>query len=688
MDIKKNLMIYVTDFCNYNCSFCQNKDIMSQQTFTWSKESTNKLEEILKENQFNLFCLTGGEPMLDIDSFKDIVCTIRKYTTTSSIVVHTNGSTLTQQLIRFCEKNNVILNISVNLTGEKDIYNLIKHSLSPTNIIKLIRSIKSSNKNIVYVYNRKEEFAKNAIVLHQIFDSNIRLYSNYNEWSAYDKTDISWFKSEWDKIQKYDPNAFTTWAKVIQFSYNKYSYEYNYRLSRLNFSLSKPYPFNENQEGLRQMDPNIKRMIEYAFEQYVPNTAIPTMYGHLKHITYTILTGLDCNLRCKYCYEHSKGSKINNIDDIKKFLDYQFKKDFGRTNADKSSIVILDFIGGEPLLHPELISETIQYALKLQKKYEVHKLRANLSTNGTLITRPNVMKLLDTYGYMLSIGFSIDGTKEVHNINRVDMEGNGSYDEAVKGFRFLKRNYPYIFTVVKATFNHQTIDKYAESVISLINLGFTEIAANVVYEENWNDCVELITQQFGTIIDYLYDNNLWDKIKYRQLDFMTTPEQILHYHPEHMRKTKNWCGACDGMTCIGFNKQVYGCQRFCTMDNPKPIGYLDDNTKSIVITPEGKKLIKDVKNQYNDYPQECKDCLINGQCASCSALPYEVFPEEDNPAKKFFALKNYCGWTDALVGAKIYFVEKYRALFGYPPLVIEENSTNKDMEVNSNSLNT
>ena len=666
MKITRDLCVYLSEFCNFKCSFCKNQNVMNNK-FYWTADTTEKLKRIITESHFDIVVFSGGEPTLNPTIFKEVVSMVKSVSPDSKLIMHTNGSMFTEELLEFCKENNIHLNISINFNGEKGLSHFIQYSKSPSNIIELIRNYE--NKAISFVISRKYPFAEEAILLHQIFNSKIRLATNHREWSQYDKTDAKWLDTEWSKIQKYDKNAFNTWADITQYSYRAFTYAYFHQFKLGKLYLPTPYPYSENHEYVREMDPNIKRLIDYTAEKYIPNNLFSAISKAIPLKTYTILTGLDCNLRCKYCYEKTKNNKVNSLENIITFLDYQFKQDFGKKNSDRNCQVCLDFIGGEPLLHPELLEKVIDHVLELKREYSIPYVFASLSTNGTLITRPNVIKLLDKYGYLLNIGFSIDGTKEVHDSQRIDINGNGSYDEAIKGFKFLQQNYPYIYTSVKATFTHQTISKYAESIINLINLGFRHISANVVYEELWpvEEC-DLIIPQFEILVDYIFNNNLYKSLTFTQL-YMPS---IFHYTP-FIKKTRNWCGSCDPMRCIGFDGLIYGCQRFCTMSLSQPIGYLDKDKEQIVITEEGQKLINDVKNQYDLLPEDCKKCPISGQCPSCCVVPYEMFPNDKDAVKKYFALKSQCGWTNAVVSAKIYYAEKWRELHGLPTLMNYDN---------------
>ena len=81
-----------------------------------------------------------------------------------------------------------------------------------------------------------------------------------------------------------------------------------------------------------------------------------------RNITFQITNA--CNLRCSYCYEHHKSTEKMTLETGKKIVDYILNlyedgtSDF--VNRDTKAL-ILDFIGGEPLLEAELIEHICDY---------------------------------------------------------------------------------------------------------------------------------------------------------------------------------------------------------------------------------------------------------------------------------------------------------------------------------------
>lgn len=373
------------------------------------------------------------------------------------------------------------------------------------------------------------------------------------------------------------------------------------------------------------------------------------MNAPIKIRSYTILTNLTCNLRCTYCYENKCG-KVNNLEDIQDYIKGLYKQDFENNKENQEEMQIyLDIIGGESLLHPELIDGACQTALEMDEKYNIKKpFILNMTTNAVLLLEPEVQETLLKWVKHLHLGISIDGTKENHDKCRIDAEGNGSYDRAVKGYRWAQTILCPHKIGVKATFCHDTIKGYADGVINLIDLGFRTIGANVIFEETWDDEDAMtIASQMVKIIDYLFDNGLQDKVHIFQIN--NAEMDMRNYIAESGPKDRNHCGACTHMRCLGFNKEIYGCQRFATMKTPIPIGHMEN--EDIVITNDA--FCQEIAEQYNQWPDECKKCPYVQQCPSCSAIPYE----QDGP-KAYFARKPQCGFTKAVVLARMYFKKR------------------------------
>ena len=360
---------------------------------------------------------------------------------------------------------------------------------------------------------------------------------------------------------------------------------------------------------------------------------------------FQVLTNMDCNLRCKYCYEHTKNRGKNDPESVKKYLATVLSNEDVRKDITSTAI---EFIGGESLLYPKELAEYMELILM----YCGHNLPTiSISTNGTLFGRADVRDFLLSYGKYISLGISLDGIKECHDLNRVDINGQGSHDSIISNLDFIRSIIPSHRLTVKATFNHDTIRFYKDSILYLISLGFTNIMANTVYEEVWtdDDC-ELIFDALRDVADYLIANGLEDKVIVSQVNSNGSNYRNL---PIGLPKESNHCGSCEHMCCLGMDNKIYGCQRFAT-GFLHPTGSMDEVGN---VSIENIDIMLEVQSQYMTYPEECKQCQFITMCGNCALLPYEF----GISSEEWLAQKRQCGYTKAVAYAHCYFALQLEA---------------------------
>jgi radical SAM protein with 4Fe4S-binding SPASM domain len=360
--------------------------------------------------------------------------------------------------------------------------------------------------------------------------------------------------------------------------------------------------------------------------------------------TYQILTNLSCNLDCTYCYEKKK-EQYNNIEDIREYLLFLFERDKGTSDE-----IMIDYIGGESFMAMDLLEQVSEFVDSVAPDYGFTKIGYSISSNGTLLLNERVQKYILKYKDKIGIGISIDGTKEKHDLNRIyKVSRKGSYDDAIAGLTWLKSNICNCRISIKATYTRDTLDYYYDGVIALLQLGVKEVTANFifedVYDKEWGNKATLILMR---IFDYIIDNDLENKFDFTHMlkdgIFIASTDVFLKKRKREI-VDKNWCGSCSHMICLGFDKKVYGCNRFLTMDKPNmEIGYLEDNK----IIPRHEELKEEVINQWQLIDQECLDCPIAKNCSACVAVPYE---RDVVDVKKTLSEKGQCGWTWAKVVA-------------------------------------
>ena len=209
-------------------------------------------------------------------------------------------------------------------------------------------------------------------------------------------------------------------------------------------------------------------------------------WGDNRTQTITLCVTEACDLRCKYCYMTGKNSENRmTYDTAVKVVNYVLSDE--KYFKEKDSI-IWDFIGGEPFLEIDLIDKLCDYIKKemyIRKHRWFNSYRFSFSTNGLTYDTPKVQKYIQKNKNHLSIGISVDGNKIKHDAQRVRIDGTGSFDDVKRVVPLWLKQFPGAST--KATFAHDDLIYLKDSIIALWDMGIKEVAANVVFEDVWQD---------------------------------------------------------------------------------------------------------------------------------------------------------------------------------------------------------
>ena len=111
-------------------------------------------------------------------------------------------------------------------------------------------------------------------------------------------------------------------------------------------------------------------------------------------------------------------------------------------STQRTKALVLDFIGGEPLLEAKLIEQICDYFYEqcwLRKNPLAVLSRISFTTNGQAWFTPEAQHLIKKYHDVMGITVSIDGIQELHDAFRVDVNGVGSFSKAYAAFQDAKK---------------------------------------------------------------------------------------------------------------------------------------------------------------------------------------------------------------------------------------------------------
>lgn len=312
-------------------------------------------------------------------------------------------------------------------------------------------------------------------------------------------------------------------------------------------------------------------------------------------MNYTIHLTESCNLRCKYCYEKNKSNKEISFENIKLLIDNEIKGN--------SSNSFITFYGGEPLLKKDLIYYTIDY---IKSKKCKTKFNYAMTTNGTLLDK-DFIEYIKKNNFSF-ISYSFDGRKETQDLNRITVDGNGSFNIVERNAKELLNNFDNVIAMMVITKNN--IKDLEKNVEYLINLGFKYFNLQFNYLDDWQDGdLKTIKDAYQKVSDIYYNKIL----KEEDISITIFDEKI----KTHVQEDYNCNKECNlGMKTInvGVDSNFYPCMQFVGNDK-----YVIGNCKDGIDFEARKNLIKEARKEH----ETCKTCAINRRCKhTCACQNY------------------------------------------------------------------
>jgi len=169
----------------------------------------------------------------------------------------------------------------------------------------------------------------------------------------------------------------------------------------------------------------------------------------------TVLTTLQCNFACDYCFQGDHG-------DYNKFADKMSLETAGRVadwiereldRVAPERLVIM-FFGGEPLLNLPVMYEIADRAWRATQERGVW-MGTSIITNGLLLT-PEVVDRMLPYG-LKGVKITLDGDRDTHNRMRPLRGGQGTFDRIIENIRLVADRVP---VAIGGNFDASSVGSY------------------------------------------------------------------------------------------------------------------------------------------------------------------------------------------------------------------------------------
>lgn len=271
-----------------------------------------------------------------------------------------------------------------------------------------------------------------------------------------------------------------------------------------------------------------------------------------------------CNLRCRYCFYEDE----SNCREIKNYgiMSAEIRKALiENVLSCAEDSCIFAFQGGEPVLAGlEWFQDFIEEVNK--RKAEKQQIAYTIQTNGTLLDEKWLEFLKEN---QFLVGLSLDGTEVLHNENRKDKHGNGTFSKVISvAEKLKKREIPFnILTVLTG----QSAEKAGEIYDFYKKQGFLYQqyipCLDALNERPGSNPYSILPKQYEYALKVLFDRWFQDTVQgencyIRQFDNWLTV--LAGGAPEAC----SMCGKCTMQNVVEANGDVYPCD-FYVLDEYK-----------------------------------------------------------------------------------------------------------------------
>jgi len=209
-----------------------------------------------------------------------------------------------------------------------------------------------------------------------------------------------------------------------------------------------------------------------ALEKFFADTREDT-----EQLRVTILTTLQCNFACDYCFQGDHG-------DYNKYADRMSPETSGQVGAWIDSRMdelhpkrlSITFFGGEPLVNLPALYELAEHAWKSTQERGV-ELIIGIITNGLLLTEELVDRLLP-YG-LNYVKITLDGDRDTHNRMRPLRGGQGTFDRIIEHVRKLAGK---VRVAIGGNFDASSVESYPALLDFLKAQDFSDKLVKVAFK--------------------------------------------------------------------------------------------------------------------------------------------------------------------------------------------------------------
>lgn len=307
-----------------------------------------------------------------------------------------------------------------------------------------------------------------------------------------------------------------------------------------------------------------------------------------------------CNMRCLYCLRDDASIETISLERTKDICNYILK----HCRENNINEIVIQAWGGEPLL----VSEIVFFIDDFFKQNKI-KVNFTIETNGTVLTPKLVQEL---HEHKIHIGVSIDGDKEIHNQQRLFVNGKPTYDDVLKGINTLRESYGDNFGTVSVVTGNSVaiIDRVITHFVKDLKLKHMKLNLMRISDFIDNSNLYVSEEEASKFVENMLDTVvklLGDGYEFEEVNITTKMLNLIN----HQKSNLCICRGCNGgkaMVTISRDGKVYPCE---LSDYPEEcIGSIYDE----------RSLVDTVKSG-----METHDYFAEKHIEECDSCPWKYF---------------------------------------------------------------
>ena len=201
------------------------------------------------------------------------------------------------------------------------------------------------------------------------------------------------------------------------------------------------------------------------------------VYENQEQLRVTVLTTLQCNFACGYCFQgdhgdynkHAAKMSLETAESVARWAE-------ARLDTLGPESFVLTFFGGEPLLNLPVVYFLAERMWSACQARGVRML-INIITNGLLLT-PEVVDRLLPYG-LSGVKVTLDGDRDMHNRMRPLRGGQGTFDKIVKNIRLIAGK---CRIAIGGNFDEESVETYPALLDFLRGQDFADKLSRVAFK--------------------------------------------------------------------------------------------------------------------------------------------------------------------------------------------------------------